>query len=97
MKQLLLFMLAFPFLSRAQKFNNNYLTIFDSDDTIRNITVISPVGQVVYNHDYSSVKVFVNIPNMSPGFYTVKINQSDHRNYYCKDVFQFSVVYKRGK
>lgn len=45
-----------------------------SDKVIEDLTVISPVGNVVYSGNYNSRQVQVNVASLPPGVYLIRVN-----------------------
>ena len=58
----------------------NELTI-SSTTTITHITIANLIGQTLYNNEYNTPEVKVNVAGLSPGIYLIRINDTEVRKF----------------
>ena len=58
----------------------NELTI-SSTTTITHITIANLIGQTLYNNEYNTPEVKVNVAGLSPGIYLIRINDTKVRKF----------------
>jgi sugar lactone lactonase YvrE len=72
-------------------YNSEPITIFpnpttasltiSSPDQITTVSITSLIGQTVYNHEYNSIEVHVDVADLPKGIYFVKVNGSGVRKF----------------